>query len=153
VGLVTLISAFVSGVLFGGGLLLSRMSNPYNVLAFLDVAGDWRPALLYTMAAAVIVAFSAFWVVRRSQHSWLGVAAELPDRSRLDAPLIVGSAIFGVGWGLSGICPGPALLLLSRADRGAIIFALALVVGMLVRVPSAESAPRSRPQRLHEPSH
>jgi uncharacterized protein len=130
-----LISAFVAGLLFGGGLLLSRMSNPNNVLAFLDVAGDWRPSLLYTMAAAIAVAAPAFWAARRSQQSLLGLRAELPDRFRLDTPLILGSAIFGVGWGLSGICPGPALLLLSRADRGAIIFAAALALGMLVRVP------------------
>jgi len=148
-----LISAFVAGVLFGGGLLLSRMSNPNNVLAFLDLAGDWRPALLYTMAAAIAVAAPAFWAARRSQQSLLGLHVELPDRFRFDASLILGSAIFGVGWGLSGICPGPALLLLSRADRGAIIFALALIVGMLIRVPSAQSAPRSRQRRLQQPSH
>jgi uncharacterized membrane protein YedE/YeeE len=126
-----LISAFVAGLLFGGGLLLSRMTNPQNVLAFLDVAGAWRPALLYTMAAAVAVAFPAFWLARRSRHSWLGLPTDLPDRFRFDLPLIFGSAIFGVGWGLSGVCPGPALLLLSRANGDAITFALALAIGML----------------------
>ena len=127
-----LISVFVAGLLFGGGLLLSRMTNPQNVLAFLDVAGAWRPALLYTMAAAVVVASPAFWLARRSQRSWLGVPTELLDRFRIDMPLIFGSAVFGVGWGLRGVCPGPALLLLARANRGAITFAAALAIGMLV---------------------
>jgi len=127
-----LASAFVAGLLFGSGLLLSRMTNPQNVLAFLDVAGAWRPALLYTMAAAVAVAAPAYWAARRSKQSLLGVPVELPDRFKFDIPLILGSAIFGVGWGLSGICPGPALLLLSRADRGAITFAVALAIGMVV---------------------
>jgi uncharacterized membrane protein YedE/YeeE len=170
-----LISAFVAGILFGTGLLLSRMSNPANVLAFLDVAGNWRPSLLYTMAAAVAVAFPVFWQVRRSQRSWLGLPVASADRFRLDLPLIAGSAIFGIGWGLSGICPGPALLLLSRADRGAIIFAIAMAMGMLAadswrrrtrvapqntagqqlanRFPRARFAYRPRQRRSTGPSH
>jgi uncharacterized membrane protein YedE/YeeE len=107
------------------------MVNPANVKAFLDVTGAWQPSLLYTMAAAVGIAAPAFWWARRSKNALLGSALALPDRFRIDRSLVLGSAIFGIGWGLSGICPGPALLLLSRPDRGPILFALGLAIGML----------------------
>ena len=136
-----LAGAFLAGLLFGGGLLISQMNDPRNVLAFLDLAGAWRASLLFTMAAAVAVAAPAYWIVRRSGRSLLDAYVDLPNRTRLDAPLMVGSAIFGLGWGLAGICPGPALLLLSRADRGAIVFAAALVAGMvLANIQKAQGA-------------
>jgi uncharacterized membrane protein YedE/YeeE len=128
---VILVGALVAGLLFGSGLLLSGMSNPATVLAFLDVAGDWNPALAFTMAGAILVAAPAFHIVRRSHRSLLGADVRLPDRTRIDSPLVIGSTVFGLGWGLSGICPGPGLLLLATGTREAITFMACVVVGTL----------------------
>ncbi len=125
------LNAFLAGLLFGSGLLLSRMVNPNNVLAFLDFTGHWNPALVFTMAGAIAVAIPAFAYARRTRRTALGEAIELPDRTRVDSKLLVGATIFGVGWGASGICPGPGLLLLSRADPHAAIFVAGLVIGTI----------------------
>ena len=101
------LTALIAGALFGSGLLLSGMANPAVVLGFLDIAGAWNPALAFTMAGAILVAAPAFYFVRRNHHAVDGVAVSLPDRSRIDAALVGGATIFGLGWGLSGICPGP----------------------------------------------
>jgi uncharacterized membrane protein YedE/YeeE len=128
---VIIVTALIAGLLFGGGLLLSGMTNPSNVLAFLDVAGEWQPALAFTMAAAVAVAAPAYFFAHRKEHSLLDVAFEWPDRFNLDRRLVIGSAIFGVGWGLSGICPGPGLILLTRPDLHALLFFVGTALGML----------------------
>lgn len=127
-----LLGALVAGLLFGGGLLLSGMTNPATVLAFLDVAGDWNPALAFTMAGAVLVAAPAFHVVRRSHRSLLGADVRLPNRTLIDSPLVAGSVLFGLGWGLSGICPGPGLLLLATGSREALTFMASVVIGTIV---------------------
>jgi uncharacterized protein len=124
-------NAYLAGLLFGAGLLLSRMVNPNNVLAFLDFTGHWNAALVFTMAGAIAVAMPAFAYARWTRRTVLGEALELPDRSRVDSKLIVGAIVFGVGWGASGICPGPGLLLLSRGDLHAAIFVAGLVIGTL----------------------
>jgi uncharacterized membrane protein YedE/YeeE len=128
----TTVTALIAGLLFGVGLLLSGMTNPSNVLAFLDVAGHWQPSLAFTMAAAVAVATPAYAFAHRSAQSILDVAFEWPERYRLDRRLLIGSAIFGVGWGLSGICPGPGLVLLTRLDPRALVFFAGTVMGMLI---------------------
>jgi uncharacterized protein len=110
---VAFLTALFAGSLFGSGLLLSRMFDPQRVLGFLDVAGHWNPALAFTMGGAILIAAPAFLYVRKLQSNLLGQATELPDRFKITGRLIAGSAIFGVGWGLSGICPGPSLLLLT----------------------------------------
>lgn len=125
------LAALVAGALFGGGLLLSGMSNPAVVLGFLDVTGHWNPALVFTMAGAIAVAAPAFFVMRRRQRTLLGEPATLPDRTRIDVPLVAGSAIFGVGWGLGGICPGPGLVLLAGGSAQALAFVAAMAAGML----------------------
>ncbi len=135
------LTALAAGILFGSGLLLSRMFDPQRVLGFLDVAGHWNPALAFTLGGAVLVAAPAFWYVRRRRVSLLGEAVELPDRFDIDGRLIAGSAIFGIGWGLSGICPGPGLLLLTRGTVQAVVFVAAMIAGFLVlrvvrRVPA-----------------
>jgi uncharacterized membrane protein YedE/YeeE len=117
------------GVLFGVGLLISGMTDPARVLAFLDVAGAWNPALALVMGAAVAVALPAFAVARRKSVSALGERIELPDRFRIDARLVSGAALFGLGWGLSGICPGPAIVLLGQDLSKAGVFVAAAVVG------------------------
>ncbi len=124
--------ALLAGVLFGAGLLLSGMTNPANVLAFLDVAGDWNPALALTMAGAILAAAPAFARVRRTRMSLAGAGISLPSRTRIDRHLVGGSMVFGIGWGLSGICPGPAVVLLATGSAAAFTFAGSVAAGLLV---------------------
>jgi uncharacterized membrane protein YedE/YeeE len=126
------LTALVAGVLFGSGLLLSRMCDPQRVLGFLDVAGHWNPALAFTMGGAILVAAPAFLFVRKRHVTLLGKTAELPDWFKVNASLVAGSAVFGIGWGLSGICPGPALLLLAGGSVQSFVFVGGVVVGFLV---------------------
>jgi uncharacterized membrane protein YedE/YeeE len=123
------LTALFAGILFGSGLLLSRMCDPQRVLAFLDIAGRWNPALAFTMGGAIIVAAPAYFYVRRRRVDLLGTVRELPDRFKISRRLVAGSAIFGIGWGLSGICPGPALLLLTAATVPSVVFACSMIVG------------------------
>jgi uncharacterized membrane protein YedE/YeeE len=123
------LTALLAGILFGSGLLLSRMCDPQRVLAFLDVAGRWNPALAFTMGGAIIVAAPAFSCARRHRANLLGTVTELPDRFRIDLRLVTGSAIFGIGWGLSGICPGPGLLLLTGGSVQSIMFVGGVIAG------------------------
>ena len=123
-----MLTAFVSGLLFGFGLLLAGMANPAKVLAFLDLAGNWDPSLMLVMGGAIAVAAPAFAWAKRRQRTLLGARLELPQARQIDRRLLVGSALFGAGWGIAGICPGPAVVLLSQGK--AIIFALAMFAGM-----------------------
>ena len=125
-----LLAAAISGLLFGIGLTVSGMVNPKVVLAFLDVAGDWNPALLFVMVGALAVAMPGYWFVRRRKPVFAPEQA-LPQAREIDARLIVGSAIFGLGWGIAGICPGPALAMLAIRPSTAILFVAAMTVGML----------------------
>lgn len=124
------LTALLAGLLFGAGLLISGMTNPANVLGFLDIFGEWRPQLAFVMGAAVITAAPSFWFVRRGQRSLLGEPVDLPDRRRIDKLLIAGATMFGIGWGLSGICPGPGLLLLASGHGMAYLFMAAVIAGM-----------------------
>jgi uncharacterized membrane protein YedE/YeeE len=108
------------------------MYDPQRVLAFLDVAGHWNPALAFTMGGAILVAAPAFWYVRKRRVNVLGADTELPDRFKVDVPLIAGSVIFGIGWGLSGICPGPSLLLLTGRSMQSVVFVGGVIAGVLV---------------------
>jgi uncharacterized membrane protein YedE/YeeE len=137
------LSALIAGLLFGAGLLLSGMTNPSNVYAFLDVTGHWQPSLALTMAAAVAVALPAYQLAHRRERSLLGIRIGWPDRSSIDRPLLIGSAIFGIGWGLSGICPGPSLVLLTRPGLHAVSFFAGIVLGSL--------AANLRPPHQYEP--
>ncbi|MBV8680097.1 MAG: hypothetical protein JO338_06565 [Aquitalea sp.] len=127
-----LLSALIAGLLFGLGLLLSGMSNPAKVLGFLDVTGRWDPSLALVMAGAIGVAFFAFRRAERQSHSLLGEPMQLPDKSRLTVRLVLGSVLFGIGWGLAGICPGPGLILLGMALPAGLGFVLAMLLGMLL---------------------
>jgi uncharacterized protein len=130
------LTALFAGFLFGCGLLLSGMFDPQRVLAFLDIAGHWNPALAFTMLGAIFVAAPAFWYMRRRGVTVLGEVVTLPGRTKIDAPLIAGSTVFGIGWGLSGICPGPSLLLLTAGSVQSMVFVAALVLGFLLsRLP------------------
>ncbi|OBU87872.1 DUF6691 family protein [Chromobacterium subtsugae] len=126
----SLASAGCAGLLFGLGLLLAGMANPAKVLAFLDIAGRWDPSLALVMAGAIATALPAFALARRRERALLGGPMQLPAVRRIDRPLILGSLIFGAGWGLAGICPGPALVLAGSGAGAGVLFAAAMLAGM-----------------------
>ncbi|MEE7459749.1 hypothetical protein MPAR168_23060 [Methylorubrum populi] len=136
-------SAFAVGLLFGLGLLVSGMADPAKVLAFLDVTGRWDPSLAFVMAGAVAVSATGYLVARRRGRPLLASRLEIPNRRDLDPRLIAGAAVFGLGWGLAGLCPGPALTLLTVAPAQAVTFVVAMVVGMLAfrLLPAAAPKP------------
>jgi uncharacterized membrane protein YedE/YeeE len=123
--------ALLCGVLFGAGLAVSGMTNPAKVLAFLDVLGDWDPTLAFVMAGALAVSTAGYAVARRRERAWLGDAFAIPTRRDLDASLLGGAALFGVGWGLVGLCPGPALANLSRGAPEIAVFVGAMLAGIV----------------------
>lgn len=124
------LSGLFAGLLFGIGLIVSRMINPEKVLGFLDLAGRWDPSLAFVMGGAVMIGGIAYAVARRRSRSLLGAPMSWPAATRIDRPLVVGSALFGVGWGLAGFCPGPALVSASSGQPKAWIFVLAMLAGM-----------------------
>lgn len=121
---------FLIGLLFGLGLILSGMSNPGKVLGFLDLAGHWDPSLAFVMGGAILVGLVAFQVARKRTQTFLGGALKLPNRTDIDKRLVLGSLAFGVGWGLAGFCPGPALVSLGSGQIKGLIFVAAMVAGM-----------------------
>jgi uncharacterized membrane protein YedE/YeeE len=125
-------TAGIFGLIFGLGLIVSHMIDPARVAGFLDVAGKWNPALAFVMGGAVVVAAPAFWFARRHQTALLGTPFALPNRFVMTWPLVLGAAIFGLGWGLSGICPGPGLVLVAGLAPQALVFAGALAAGILL---------------------
>jgi uncharacterized membrane protein YedE/YeeE len=131
---------FFVGLLFGVGLLASGMTDPGKVIGFLDLAGAWDPSLAFVMGGAVIVGFLAFVFARRRTATLLGGAMHLPTRRDIDRPLVLGSLVFGVGWGLAGFCPGPALVALGAGYVQALAFVLAMRAGMAVHDFSAARA-------------
>jgi uncharacterized protein len=130
---IALASAFGAGLLFGVGLWLSGMASPQKVLGFLDIAGDWDPSLLLVMAGAVAVTLAAFRPTLRRAAPWLAPRFVMPGRKAIDVPLVAGAAIFGVGWGLGGYCPGPALTALSSVTPEPLVFVAAMVAGGLTQ--------------------
>jgi uncharacterized membrane protein YedE/YeeE len=126
------LGAFLAGLVFGIGLILSGMTDPGKVIGFLDIAGNWDPSLAFVMGGAVLVGFFAFSFAGRRGRSFLGGALELPQRRDIDARLIAGSVVFGVGWGLAGFCPGPALVSFGSGHDKAAAFVVAMLLGMLV---------------------
>ncbi|MFA5597666.1 MAG: DUF6691 family protein [Pusillimonas sp.] len=121
---------FLIGLVFGLGLILSGMSNPGKVLGFLDLAGNWDPSLAFVMGGAILVGLIAFQVARKRTQTFLGGALKLPNRTDIDKRLVLGSLTFGVGWGLAGFCPGPALVSLGSGQIKGLIFVAAMVAGM-----------------------
>jgi uncharacterized membrane protein YedE/YeeE len=125
-------SEYLIGVLFGLGLIISGMTNPAKILAFLDLAGTWDPSLIFVMGGSVLVGLIAFYLAKNRTQSFLGGAMQIPTRRDIDRPLIIGSALFGVGWGLAGFCPGPALVSLGSGELKALVFVVAMLGGMLL---------------------
>jgi len=123
------LAALAAGIVFGVGLAVAGMIDPRKVLAFLDVAGAWDASLLFVLGGAVVVAFAGFRWVQRRPAPLLDTRFHLPAASAIDAPLLVGAALFGVGWGLAGYCPGPAIASLGFGNAEALWFVPAMLAG------------------------
>src|SRR5664280_2643261 len=124
--------ALAVGLIFGLGLCLSGMYEPAKVTGFLDLARLWDPSLAFVMGGAIVVALPAFLIARRRSAAWVGGAIDLPTAQAIDAPLVVGSGVFGIGWGLGGVCPAPGVVDLGFLNPDAAIFVVAMAAGMLV---------------------
>jgi uncharacterized protein len=143
--------AFVAGLVFGIGLLVSGMANPAKVLGFLDLAGRWDPSLALVMVGAIAIGAIGFAIAGGRTTTLLGTPMLLPTARAIDRRLVLGGLLFGVGWGLAGFCPGPALVALGTGHMKAIVFIAAMMAGMLafewiekMRAPS--------PVRLERPA-
>lgn len=126
------IFALASGIVFGLGLILSGMADPVKVKAFLDLAGAWDPSLALVMAGGIGAAFFAFRHARTMQRSWTGARMEIPTATAIDTRLVGGGVLFGIGWGIGGFCPGPAIVALGSGMTEAAIFVAAMLAGMLL---------------------
>ena len=126
------VSALFAGLLFGLGLMVSGMADPAKVLGFLDLFGAWDPSLIFVMMGAILLGAPAFFLVRRRRLSLLGLPVQIPAAASITVRLIAGSAVFGIGWGLAGFCPGPALVSAAAGYPKAIGFVAAMIAGMLV---------------------
>jgi uncharacterized membrane protein YedE/YeeE len=124
-----ILAAFAAGLLFGLGLAVSEMINPARVIGFLDVAGRWDPTLAFVMGGALTVTLPAYSLILRRRRPLLDGEFHLPAKHAVDRPLIIGAAIFGLGWGLGGFCPGPALASLASGSPNVFLFVLAMIAG------------------------
>lgn len=125
-----ILTSLLAGLLFGLGLIVAGMTNPAKVVGFLNLAGPWDPSLAFVMAGAIAVGTVAFLIARRRAVSLLGAAMQLPSTRDIDRRLVLGSLVFGVGWGLAGFCPGPGLVALGMGEFKALVFVAAMLVGM-----------------------
>ena len=123
-------TALLAGLVFGIGLMLSGMANPAKVLGFLDLSGQWDPSLALVMGGAVAVAAVVFALTRKRKTTLLGADLKLPTARHIDQRLVIGSLVFGAGWGIAGFCPGPALVVLAMGEAKALVFVLAMLAGM-----------------------
>lgn len=128
----TVFASLLSGLVFGLGLIVSGMANPAKVLGFLDIAGAWDPSLALVMVGAIAVAAIAFAVARRRTVSLLGAAMKLPTARDIDRRMVLGSVLFGIGWGVAGFCPGPGLVALGMGEGKALVFVLAMLADMII---------------------
>jgi uncharacterized membrane protein YedE/YeeE len=124
--------AFFVGLLFGLGLIISGMTNPAKILNFLDLTGTWDPSLALVMFGAILVGSGGFAMAKKRQRSLLGAPMQLPTATRLDKRLLIGSLIFGIGWGIAGFCPGPAIVSAAAGQAKAWIFIGAMLVGIIL---------------------
>jgi uncharacterized membrane protein YedE/YeeE len=124
--------AFAAGLVFGLGLIVSEMANPAKIIGFLDLAGAWDPSLALVMAGAVTIGALAYAFAKRRTRSLLGLPMQVPAARHIDRRLVGGNILFGLGWGLAGICPGPALVLVGAGVAKGIAFALAMLAGMAI---------------------
>jgi uncharacterized membrane protein YedE/YeeE len=125
-------SEFLVGLLFGLGLILAGMTDPGKVIGFLDLAGQWDPSLAFVMGGAIAVGIFAFTAARKRTLNFLGGAMHLPTSRDIDRRLVVGSLVFGAGWGVAGFCPGPALVSMAAGQPKAVVFVVAMLAGMAI---------------------
>ena len=138
------VTSLLAGLVFGLGLIVSGMANPAKVLGFLDLGGAWDPSLALVMAGAIAVGLGAFALAKKRSVSLLGAPMKLPTAGAVDRRLMIGSSLFGIGWGVAGFCPGPALVALGMGEGKAVVFVLAMLAGMLVfQVLEARTARRA----------
>lgn len=135
-----ILSALISGLIFGFGLIISGMANPVKVQNFLDLFGTWDPSLAFVMGGAIIVTAPGYWLLKKRETPLFANTFQFPARTDFDKNLIMGASIFGIGWGLGGFCPGPALTALTMGNINTLIFVIAMIVGMLVAQWRAKSA-------------
>lgn len=142
-----ILNALLAGLIFGMGLIVSGMANPAKVLGFLDLAGKWDPSLVLVMAGAIAVGSIGFAMARKRKHSLFGTPILLPATTRIDRRLLAGSAVFGAGWGLAGFCPGPALVSAGGGEAKAMLFVIAMLVGMKIFSITEQRATRTHRSR------
>jgi uncharacterized protein len=142
------IAALICGLIFGWGLLISEMVQPTKVLAFLDVFGAWAPSLVVVMIVALVVSGPGFRLAKRRERPILAEQSVWPTKVGIDRPLVIGSALFGIGWGLVGLCPGPALENLATLSPRVTVFVVAMVVGMALHDFWQKSWPIIRHERI-----
>ena len=128
----TVFTSLLAGLVFGLGLIVSGMANPAKVLGFLDLAGAWDPSLAFVMAGAIAVAAFAFALASQRTVSFLGAAMKVPGSRDIDRRLVIGSVLFGIGWGVAGFCPGPGLVALGMGEIKALVFVGAMLLGMSI---------------------
>lgn len=125
--------SLLAGILFGAGLFIGGMTDPAKVIGFLDLAGSWDPSLAFVMGAALCVTLPTFQLLRKRSRPLLEERFFLPTKTDLDPRLIVGAVLFGIGWGVAGLCPGPAIANLSTGSLPIVVFVLAMILGMRVQ--------------------
>jgi uncharacterized protein len=130
--MLNVITPIVAGILFGTGLAVSGMTEPTIVLGFMDLFGQWNPTLAFVMGGAIAVTLPGFYLLQQRRAPWFASAFAWPTRRDIDRPLVMGSALFGAGWGLGGFCPGPAIAGLVTGSTAVIVFVIAMVSGMLI---------------------
>ena len=126
------IITFLTGLIFGLGLIISGMTNPAKVIGFLDVAGQWDPSLMFVMLGGIAVAFIGFKFVQNQSQAVFHEPIHLPGTTHISKELIIGSLLFGAGWGLAGFCPGPAMVAFGAGYKEAFIFVMAMIAGMTI---------------------
>ncbi len=124
------IASFIVGLIFGIGLVIGGMTDPSKVIGFLDIAGQWDPSLAFVMGGALIVGVIAFRFARNRTSNFLGGAIRIPTKNDIDKRMVIGSLLFGAGWGMAGFCPGPAITALGTGNSKALLFVLAMIAGM-----------------------
>lgn len=124
--------ALIAGIVFGLGLSVSQMTNPYKVLSFLNVLGSWDPSLALVMGAALVVSLLGFIVSKRLKKPLVGSAFHIPTQKLISKPLIIGAILFGIGWGVAGLCPGPAIASLAAPSQELLTFLVSMVIGMII---------------------
>jgi uncharacterized protein len=128
--MMALITSLLAGLVFGIGLILSGMTNPAKIIGFLDFTGKWDPSLMFVMLGAILISFFAFRIAAKKTSTVMGQSISIPTKKEIDTRLIAGSAIFGIGWGLAGYCPGPGLASIATGGLQPILFVIAMLLGM-----------------------